>query len=190
MKGVSSRWDAKIIHLPVPNPFLPTDFSLRCKAGAAPETSTTTTATAVVTPTAGDGGNADKSVEALSLLPSRLTEASKSDAATVGVDVRLWHKLDSYWQVPKVNVVLLLESPLVLHRPLYFTLPCFLLYILLPTAFPLRLFSLCRPQSRPRRWSSPSSWLKSSKSYSVATHTMQTVPACIMTYSWRRRVWS
>lgn len=120
MKGVSSRWDSKIIHLPEPNPFLPTDFSLRCKAGNAQETQTANTAAA----TAVDSGNADgdKSEEALSLLPSRLTEASKSDATTVSVDVRLWHKLDSYWQVPKVNVVLLLESPLVLPHHLYLPL--------------------------------------------------------------------
>ena len=126
LKGVSSRWDAKIIHLPEPNPFLPTDFSLRCKASKVPETSTTTSTTGGAAGDGVDSVDADKSEEALSLLPSRLTEASKSDAVTVGVDVRLWHKLDSYWQVPKVNVVLLLESPLVLHH-LFYLFPCMLI---------------------------------------------------------------
>jgi secreted Zn-dependent insulinase-like peptidase len=87
--GNHPLWTTKNIHLPEPNPFIPLDFTIRNITS--------------------DPSLSSAEQEKLLLITPILI---KKDANSTDLT---WFKPDLFWKVPKVNVVLSLESSLVIQ---------------------------------------------------------------------------
>jgi insulysin len=94
-----SEIDARL-HMPALNAYVPSDFSLRCDD---------------------DGSTADDSAPSSSLATTITVSHKETMAPPVLLidekSLRLWHKMDRYWRVPKAFIKLAILSPDVYRSP-------------------------------------------------------------------------
>jgi secreted Zn-dependent insulinase-like peptidase len=123
------------LSLPQPNPFIPTDFTIKAIEEDKKQSTKATPSTAKTTTSVGDKRSSSPSAvatESLSLLT--LSESKSSDTLTLEENTldlapdlligdeycTIWHHLDRSFGTPRSSVALLLQSPAIYATPMSF----------------------------------------------------------------------
>ena len=128
-----------MLHLPEPKVFVPTDFNLRCSDTPATASTTTvgtdrethvqpneqqalisgpTMLECIKIDSSGGKSTADRSNHEVNSITTTATVASTTLPRLPGTALVVWHKQDHYWRVPKLSVMISLESALSCISPL------------------------------------------------------------------------